>query len=131
MLEIQKKFLSSFTLLLYIYYSADALYKIQLFLIHDISLSFIAKKISVGSQEHTDIYKVKTVVCYCYISTFLSILFNPSLVLEVSKRFTDVLETSFNLKNSPKCRNIFIDGLDLDVLSFVKMSLGDIRSDLT
>lgn len=36
-----------------------------------------------------------------------------------------------NLKNSPKCRNIFIDGLDLDVLSFVKMSLGDIRSDLT
>ena len=94
MLEIQKKFLSSFTLLLYIYYSADALYKIQLFLIHDISLSFIAKKTSVGSQEHKDIYKVKTVVCYCYISTFLSILFNPSLVLEVSKRFTDVLETS-------------------------------------
>ena len=58
----KKIFLSSFTQLLYIYiyYSADALYKIQLFLIHDISLSFIAKKISVGSQDQTDIYKLLT-----------------------------------------------------------------------
>ena len=77
MLEIQKKFLSSFTLLLYIYYSADALYKIQLFLIHDISLSFIAKKISVSSQDHTDIYKVITELCNRGINIF-DVLFNRS-----------------------------------------------------
>ena len=63
MLEIQKNISVIVYPTLYIYYSADALYKIQLFLIHDISLSFIAKKkISVGSQDHTDIYKVITEV---------------------------------------------------------------------
>ena len=87
MLEIQKKFLSSFTLLLYIYYSADALYKIQLFLIHDISLSFIAKKISVSSQDHTDIYKVITEV-----STFLMYFLIVHKIKEYEKNYV-VLDT--------------------------------------
>ena len=60
MLEIQKKYFCRRLPSFYIYYSTDALYKIQLFLIHDISLSFIAKKISVGSQDQTDIYKLIT-----------------------------------------------------------------------
>ena len=66
-----------------------------------------------------------------FSTLFWSIFKYEISILEVSKRFTEMSWKPVNLKNSPKCRNIFIDGLDLDVLSFVKMSLGDIRSDLT
>ena len=69
MLEIQKNISVIVYPTLYIYYSADALYKIQLFLIHDISLSFIAKKkISVGSQDHTDIYSHNRGINICDVS---------------------------------------------------------------